>query len=85
MKSNELALVQAAKEHLAKQFGDANWCRGTGIAPRPGGGFALRLTVDPEAAAGVKLPARFEGFDVEIVRISSYRPRSQKRRASGGG
>lgn len=73
----QIQAAERAKQKLCTRFEKEPWCGGVGIAPRPGGGFALRLNVH-DVPADVELPERFEDHDVEIVRIAGYRPRGKR-------
>jgi hypothetical protein len=64
-----------AKRRLVEKIGNEPWCTGVGIAPSATGGLVLRINVDPKHRAGAELPRSFDGFDVEVVEIRSYRQR----------
>jgi len=73
--SDELERVQKAKTALHEKFRGRSWFRGVGIAPKAGG-MALRLNADPaQREDAAEIPKEFEGFDVEVVFIDTYKPR----------
>ena len=73
--SDELERVQKAKDALHEKFGDRSWFRGVGIAPKAGG-MALRLNADPaQREDAAEIPKKFQGFEVEVVFIDTYKPR----------
>jgi len=78
--ADDVEKLQRAKQALLKKYGQRGWFRGVGIVPGTGG-MRLRLNVSPEKDLGDdELPARFQGFDVEIVKIAAYSPRPRSRR-----
>ncbi len=73
--SDELERVQKAKAALQEKFGGRSWFRGVGIAPKAGG-MALRLNADPaQREDAAEIPKKFQGFEVEVVFIDTYKPR----------
>jgi hypothetical protein len=73
--TDDLKDVSTAKEALVKKFAGRPWFRGAGIAPSKGG-LKLRLNVAPgtKGARG-EIPRTFQGFEVEVVLIDTYKPR----------
>ena len=74
--TEELQRIRKAKGALQEKYGGRSWFRGAGIAPKEGG-MALRLNVDPaQRAEAEDIPREFQGFEVEVVFIDAYKPRS---------
>ena len=74
-RANDPEHAQEAKRKLVARIGEAGWCRGVGLAPGKGGGFSLRVNVDPERADEADLPEELDGVPIQVVRISGYRAR----------
>lgn len=73
--NKDIERIRKAKEGLIKEFGHADWFRGAGIAPAESG-WVLRLNVDPDTELGEQhLPVQYQGFDVEVVYIGTYKLR----------
>jgi hypothetical protein len=78
-KNSEPQRAQKAKAQLASRYGEADWCRGIGIAPGEEGGLALRINVAPGAlAAGLSLPSEVDGFPLQVVTLKGYDKRPTK-------
>ena len=72
---DDIEALRNAKKALLRRYGKCAWFRGAGIASSKSG-MVLRLNVDPtvDVEEG-EIPDSFEGFEVDMVFIRSYKPR----------
>lgn len=70
--------ARSAKEAVAKQYGEEKWFCGVGIVPYGGASYAVRITIDPSAAAQAKkIPKSKNG--VRLTTLVMGRAKQQTR------